>query len=242
MGIAKEYIKKIHEELAFYASWMPSQVLALGDYGTMNDDGAFVPLGNVSALGFRGLTSVAEKRPDDIFEVSAEEGTSVTVKAAGIVLPGSTLATADAGITFSFAKANALVCKLQGAMQESVTNLGALGSFVVQQHNAGKWKKDWRVVTQRIVAAGTTIVYSATDNAALEVSAKSPVKDIADASLGFSVVRKTGGMVNVVGMPDLAPFMTLMKLRRRFFRQPDFGAAAPAWSGDDPALERDVPA
>ena len=242
MGIARDYIKKIHEELAFYASWMPSQVLALGDYGTMDNDGAFVPLGNVSALGFGELTSVSEKRPDDIFEVSAEEGTSVKVKAAGTAVPGSTLAIADAGITFRFAKANALVCKLKGATQETVNNLGALETFVVQRHRASKWKQDWRVVTQRIVAAGTTIVYSTTDNAALEVSAKSQVRDIADASLAFSVVGKTGGMVHVVGAPDLAPFMTLMKLRKRFFRGAELGAAVPIPSPDEPALERDVPA
>ena len=220
MGIAQRYISKIHRETSFFATWTPSQVLSLGDFGTLDSNGAFQLEGKLSKLGFTGLSSVSEARSDDFLEITTESGTSITVKAAGDTMASSKLPQAKAGLSISFTKADALVCKLKGPTQESVDNLKDIEDFVIEQYKAGKWTKEWRIVTQRVFAAGTTIVYSDTQGVAIEATAEAPIQNIADANIGLSIVHKSGGAVNVVGGANLSPFITLVRLHKPLFGTP----------------------
>jgi hypothetical protein len=244
MGIARRYIKKIHEETTFYATWTPSQVLELGDYGPLDGDGAFGRMGNVIDLGFPGVKTIAAPRPADFLDITTEAGTTISIKAAGEIMAGSKLPDASAGLAISLAKANSLVCKLKGPKQETVGNLKELQDFIIDLYKTGKWTKDWRVVSQRVIADGTTIVYSDTDAVDVQVTAKAPITDIADASLGFSLVHKRGGAVNVVGGANLSPFVSLVRLNNPLFGSPSvetFTADMVRTGEVSPVLVQEIP-
>ncbi|MEQ1571686.1 MAG: hypothetical protein ABMA64_39015 [Myxococcota bacterium] len=244
MGIARRYIHRIHRETGFYAAWTPAQPLALGDYGPLDDNGAFQRVGNVGDLGFGPLTALTEPRPNDFLDVTTGSGTSVTIKAAGQVLAGSSLPQASAGLRISITAADALVCKLSGPRQETLKAMAALQAFVVQAYRDGRWTKDWRIVTQRVVADGATIVYSDSDTVEVEATANAEITDIANPSLGFVVVAKKGGSVSVVGAPGLTPFVSLVRLRNPVFGAPELRAFTPAMVGDglvQPMLMLEVP-
>jgi hypothetical protein len=244
MGIAKRYIKKIHNETTFYATWTPSQVLALGDYGALDKEGVFVRKGNLADLGFGAVQKLSEPRPDDFLSIATESGTSVTVKAAGDALAASKLPDAKAGVTFGFTKADSLVCKLKGPKQEAIGNIKAVQDFVIAQYKGGMWTKDWRIVNQRVIADGTTIVYADTEGVDVEATAEAPIQDIADASLKFSVVYKTGGSVNVIGASNLSPFVSLVRLYTSIFHGPRVESFTPdmvAKGEVTPTLVAEVP-
>lgn len=227
MGIARRYIKKVHEETTFYATWTPSQVLSLGDYGVLDDDGVFVFQGNVKDLGFSAISVNPSTRPDDFLEITTAEGTSINVKLSGQGLPGSKLPDSSAGVVFSLTRSDSLICKLKGPKQESIGNFKALQDFVIQQYTEGKWTKDWRIVNQRVVADGTTIIYSDTDGVEIQASANAPVKNIADPSLQFGLVFKKGGSVSVLGGADLTPFVSLVRLQAPLFGTPRVSSLTP---------------
>ena len=246
MGIARRYIKKIHEETTFYAMWSPSQVVDLGDYGPLNDDGVFRRVGNVTdpTIGFASIDRGVIPRPADFLDIETEEGTSITVKAEGATLPGSKLPDAKAGLVVSLSQSNALVCKLKGAEQEQIQNFRALQDFIVDLYGRGKWTKDWRIVSERVIADGTTIVYSDTRNVDVEATAEAPITDIADASVQFSVVYKRGGQVSIVGGPGLSPFVSLVRLHTPLFGSPSVSSftAEMVRAGDvSPTLMIEVP-
>lgn len=211
MSLKRSYNRIIRRQFGLQAAWMPGQILHLGDYGTM-DEGVFVYKGRLSDLGGPSIQAESEPRDDDTFSATTGAGTEVTIKVEGQVLEGTALPQGKAGVTFSLKDEHALVCKLSGARQDRIANIKAVSDFVRGAYKAGKWERDWRLVTERIVAKGATIVYSESGNSRIDATAEVPIKNYADASIGLGVIHNSGSEVHVVGAADLAPFVRIMKL------------------------------
>lgn len=212
MSAKRSYIRVIRKQLGFQAAWVPGQILHLGEYGFI-EQGAFIFQGRLTDLGGPGIEEESEAQPDANFQVTTGEKTTVTIKLAGEILENTSLPQAKAGVAFKLENDNALVCKLKGARQERIKNFAKVSDFVLKLFEEGKWDRSWRLVSERIVADGTTIVYSNSGTTVIEATANAPVEDIADASVGLSVSHFAGDEVHVVGAATLTPFVRLVRVR-----------------------------
>lgn len=224
MKTSRKYTRELKRQFGYLATWLPSTPLALGDIGVLRRN-EFTKISNLSDFDIDFEIEADETKSD--IEHSSKGAVSITTKASGSVAPqGSVLGQVDAGITVEFSKENAILFKANGTTSPSIKDQIKLGEEIINLYKAGKWDKDWAVITELVDADSATILISSSAKGKVELKAKGDVEaakiDIADTELGFELSFSKDLSTKIVAEQSLTPLFKASKVKSRIFAPPVF--------------------
>jgi hypothetical protein len=203
------YLRGIHRKFGYFANWLPTDIVALGDVGVMVGP-VFHRQTSLRALGHKFAAS-AEGPPSDLEE---KVGSSIGVSAA------SSDAHSDAPrISVDFAQAGGFVFQARGARITSIANKARLGESVLEAFHARKWDPAWVVIDTVVRADQTTILVATTAGSRMELATTPSTAlgswlALAAVNAQLSVASSTGDIVRVVAVEGAIPLFRLSRLAR----------------------------
>jgi hypothetical protein len=194
--------------------------LRLGEIGIASH-GQFVPTDHLANIKIAFVVNSADSR--DTLTYQSAGGVSVTFKGAGATASGfKAVLPADAGALVEFKKDNGFLLSLGGLSESRIESLSALAKGIVDRFLAGKWNKEWLVVSHLVTARSGTILASSAPNSRVELKVSSslghgPAK-LADLSANVSVASSNavGLQITATGM---TPFFRTLALREDWLRR-----------------------
>ena len=218
----KQYLKEMKSKFGYHATWEPGKRLKVGDIGVL-DSGIFRLM---SSLGDENIpVEIRVDEDEGTLEYTSEGGATISAKAAGEVPSGavSGLGQADAGFSINFNKENAIVVKVKGYRTHQIANLGAVERAVVDRFRQRDWRKNWVIINELVEAKSGTILISSTKDAKIELKANANIEkasgsNIADASLGLSVVKNKNISTKVVAEHGITPLFRVVGVRKSGFK------------------------
>jgi len=134
--------------------WLPGTRLGLGDIGLL-DPGGWSP---VSTLAEQGITHRSGPRGAPVdYAYRSMDGTEVVTEAAG-------QAPAPVGrgsARYRFSRQGAFVLHASAVRARQIADLGAVAEQVLAAYRAGRWSREWLVVTELAVAHSALILVAA---------------------------------------------------------------------------------
>ena len=220
-SLADDYCSQLKQQFkTLYAAFPPNQAISLGDFGVMDDD-VFVFQGKLTDTF--GVTFDSQEFPDHTgqFFLQSEASTDVEIHAKGDATPTGIAATA--GINVDFSSNHSILFNAAGAFPAQIENQIKLGNDIMELFKAGKWLKNFVVITSLYKSGSTTAIVSASSNSSidLEASADVPAIDLSDANLKLIVKHSRALALTVVTQGSLTPLFGVSGIRGVF--NPDFG-------------------
>jgi len=199
----KIYTTELHSSLGYLATWLPASKLELGDLMTAGDAG-LIRIGHIRDQGVSFTPHAGPSRA--IYEYSSSNGVSISLKLAGQAMAGTSLGDAEAGLVVKFGRGNALVFEASGCSSTAIADVASLGRAIEKRYAAGKWDRNWMLVTELVSAKAATIIISSSQSAQIDlkatgkigpgtirlsdVDAKLEAKHTVD--IGFKTIASTG--------------------------------------------------
>jgi hypothetical protein len=169
MSQSKTYTRELRAETGYTPTWLPSVPLELGTVGRL-DSYEFLPVTTLGRLKI-AFKSVARGASTDIRYMS-RDAVSVGVKAAGQApVAGSALTQADAGLTITFQRENAVLFLASECSTSYIADQDAVEEAILDAYQAGLWKPGYVAVTELVTAAAVTVLISSGRHAAIEFRA-----------------------------------------------------------------------
>ncbi|WP_397362007.1 hypothetical protein [Olleya sp. R77988] len=219
-SIAKVYSNTVKKnQKVLYGVWEPGFPVQLGDYGIMKGN-IFTQLGNISE--FEELKHFKIKiRKDDTKDekfFTSKKGVEFELKPkAESAINGINI---NASIEVKFSKENAVFFNGAECVFELIENKYQLGQELLKIHKKSKdkWKKEFVVVTDRVITKRALILISTSSDFSikLEADANVPVIDLAKASLGLKMIKQKSTGYKVVTEEGIIPLIGLSKIKRPF--------------------------
>ena len=208
----KIYAHEIAKGLGYYATWLPTVPLELGDYGVLQDKFKFVRIGNIRDLDI-GFQIRQDPTPNTMqYESSNAVAMDVTVSA-DVNLPNAPITTK---VKFTFSKKNAVIFKANDIQSNSIEDQHTLGKAIMDVFSSGAWDKKHRIITELTKAGSTTIIIASGKSSSLSLMAKGDVSstlDIANAQLGFTAKRKVAMAYSEIALKGLTPLFRTSGIR-----------------------------
>lgn len=220
MSIAKQYTAEIAQGLLYLPTWLPLRTLSLGDVGVIKDN-IFETQSTLEAMNVPFARSASQ--PTGAMRYNSHDGVSTVFKVAGSApAVGSALATADAGVSIKFSRAEAVVFEANGCTIEAISDLANVGDQLVKRYQAKKWNPEFYVITEVVKAHASTILISSGSSAAIELRAGGKLEaagfSLADLNAQFKVVSTNGMGFEIVSHTKLSPLFKAWRVRPRFWR------------------------
>ncbi len=224
MKTKKIYTREMYRQFGYLATWNPGTPMELGDIGIMKQK-QFTKIGNVSDLGI-SFEIEEDHTPIDL-EFSSEGAVSISTKLSGTpTFTGSTLSDIDAGIHVTFSKENAILFKANDTRTPAIKNQIKLGKEIIELFKAGKWDKNWVVITELVTADSATILISSSKEASIDVKVSGEIGmnelDIAEAELELEVKFSKDLSTKFIAKTGLTPLFKVSKIKRPFLGAPIF--------------------
>jgi hypothetical protein len=215
----KQYTGEIHDDLKYWAAWLPGTLIKLGDCGSV-DDHVF---NRRSSLESFGISFQPEERgtPGDLKHESSS-GVTIDFQATGEnkAIPGLPAGAAGAGVTFS--KESGVVFAAGQCVETQIGNLDQLASDLKERYNAGVFPGHYVVVTAVVSARSATVLISRSGNGAITLHANADVPlgdviDLANVEAKFSISRTTNMATQYVAESNLTPLFRVMGFERKWW-------------------------
>jgi hypothetical protein len=165
-SLSIQYAREVWRELRLVAVWPPQSQVAVGDYGYMRDH-AFERLGSLRdlELSFRG-----RRGPTVASEVYASRGAvSCSLQGGASVPVDAAIGQAVGRFTLTFGRSNAAFLALGQTSLHELDRPADVARQVAALDAAGRWDRDWSVVTAVKVSGSGLVALSRSRNASLEV-------------------------------------------------------------------------
>ena len=219
MSIAKQYTTEIVQALQYLPIWLPIKRLELGSIGTIANN-VFEITGNISKLPVPFTRS--QDRPSGIMRYNSSKGVSVQVKAAGAAPAlGSALATADAGVSIKFSRAELVVFEASDCKIEAIEDLNDLGQRLIRLYQRAQWDPNQYIVTEVVRAGAATVLISSNAGASVELKIGGKVNtaglSLADVDAQFSVAGYSDMGYQIVAERGLTPLFKAWRVDPGFF-------------------------
>lgn len=215
---ASNYQKEMHNNLEFFATWLPATRIQLGDFGTF-EAGSFRTVGTLEELGIKYGSS--EKGTP--YSLSYSAGTERTV--GGTAEASSTVPIVSSQVSIRFTKAGGYVFEATGVRNVELTDRMALATKILESYAKNEWKKGWFLVDGLCEAASATIIVSedASSEIVFNATANVPLGSLplANPKLGLTISSQSGRIVHVVAEKNLTPLYTCLRVY-----DPVFGTAS----------------
>jgi hypothetical protein len=223
-AVDKLYTREMYENFGYFATWVPTVQVRLGDVGIFHGPG----FERVTSLRDEGIPfEVRDDGGSANLEYTSADAVSIQLKAAGAVpAAGSAITQADAGITIAFNRANAVVFQATGCTTASIANQAALGDEIISRVLDGTWREDYVVVTEVITTKAATIVISSGRDARCELLAKAQVQPaaitLADIGADLRVAYTSNIGTKIIAEKELTPLFKASWVKWKFFAGPTF--------------------
>ena len=217
----KIYQAEMHNNLGFFATWLPADQNQIGDLGVLVD-GRFRRMSSLKDMGIK-FAEDDVGAPQDI-QVTSTNGTKVDTKASADVV-----GMVNAEIKIDFSANGAFVFHATGLQARRIEDLAAVGKGVLAAHERGDWRKEWLIVEAVHEATCATIIVSQDTAASLVLTAKmnapASILSLADPKVGLEVSSSRGQLVHAVGGKSLKPLYSCVRLHTSFFGAPSLQPA-----------------
>jgi len=210
----KAYAKQIAKKFGYYATWLPTTPLKLGDFGIIFNKFIFVRVGNIEDLGIK-----FDKRLDQT-ETSFKYQTSGAVNMSVRVVADSSIPTAPikTKVGFSFSKSNSVVFNANAVKSNSIEDQITLSKDIMDHFHNKKWNIRHRVITELVEADTATIIIANSRSSKLELSANGDISDqidIANAEFGFSITTTNKMCYTDIANKGLIPLFRVSGIRKK---------------------------
>jgi hypothetical protein len=206
----KLYQQEMHNNVGFFATWLPSSTIALGDFGVL-EAGRFRRIGSLNELGI-AHEAVREGMPQNMsYSASAERQVGAFTEITAVP------PVAKAQLSIRFTKQGGYVFETAGIRNVEIADRIALAEHILAVYEGGRWRKEWLVVDAVYKAASATIIVSEDSSAEIVFKASGSVSlgvlPLADPKLGLSISSSSGRIVQVIAQSNLCPLFSCLKVR-----------------------------
>ena len=228
----KLYQKEMHDNLGFFATWLPGDRIEIGDAGVIKD-GVFKRVGSLAELGIAFELSESSSTQD--VKYTSTSGTKVDFSAGANVT-----GIAKAEITIDFSRQGAFVFHASGLRSHRIANRMEVARKLLEAYRSKVWEESWLLVETLHVAERATIIVSEDSSAGLSLAANVaaiPSVSLADPKISLAVTSTRGKLVHVVGKQKLHPLYACVRIEDPLFGEPTVRSVrALGPSGDEPSL------
>jgi hypothetical protein len=213
----KLYQQEMHRNMGYFATWLPSSSIELGDIGVL-EAGRFCRVGSLKELGI-SHAAVREGTPEDVsYSASASRRDGATAGAS------TSLPVGKAELSIQFTSQGGYVFEAIGMRHIEIEDRLALAASLLDAHERGRWQQEWLLVEALYAAGSATIIVSedTTSEIVLKANAAVPLGSLplADPKLGLSVASSSGKLVHVVAANNLRPLYSCVRVREPMFGKP----------------------
>jgi len=207
----KLYQREMHNNLGFFATWLPSTPIALGDIGVL-EGGCFRRVASLKELGIDG-SDVREGTAENVsYSASAKRTDNMSVGA------GTAVPLASGELTIKFTNEGGYVFEALEMTQIELADRLLLASHLLKAYEEGRWQKEWLLVDALYRAESATILVSEDSSSEIVLKASAAVLPtglipLADPKLGLGVVSSSGKIVHIVAANNLHPLYSCVKVR-----------------------------
>jgi hypothetical protein len=216
-SLADIYTSAVYGNLKpLYGNWFPDTPIKLGDYGTLNNN-QFIPLGNIGDPSIGITFKVTSSPSSDQINFSSSGTTKVTLTAAGTANVSGGVSV-KASLEVDFSSQESVFFNAAGCSYNMIEDKVTLGASIMNLFNNGTWNRDWAVVTDLVATGSTTIAVSGGQSSSVvfQASGNVPQIDLADASIGLSVVSSSNVALQIAAEKGLNPLIGLSKIQDTF--------------------------
>jgi hypothetical protein len=215
-SMAKQYQQEMHENLGFFATWLPGDHLDVGDIGVLQG-GRFRRQSSLSEMGI-GSNETAKGASQNL-QYTSKSGTSVSVEGRA-----SSLGMASSEIKIDFAMSGSFLFQATGVKNVRLGNNQALAKAIKNVYVEGKWDKRWYLIESVHVADCATVIISDDISAGLVLTASANGSlgsvPLADPKASLNVTSSRGRMVHIIGQRGLRPLYSCLRLITSWFDEP----------------------
>ncbi|WP_410663471.1 hypothetical protein [Amycolatopsis sp. lyj-84] len=212
MAIHEAYTREMYDKYGYFAVWLPSVPLALGDVGTFTGH-RFDKRTTLADLGVSFRISSASARADVEYTSSG----AVSLVADGAV--GVTRSMPMASLLITFSREGATFFQGRECTEQSIDNVAGLESALLPLCHNRTWRPNYVVVTS-LVSTGPTMVLVSKDSGArvelaLDADGLGTPLPLAKAAGNFVVTAKSGLAASVMTPDGATPLFRAACMRRK---------------------------
>ena len=219
MSTSKTYTKALKDHLNYSATWLPNVKLSLGDVGILSNY-EFIYQTNLKNLGIT-FESAPAGPPANYSYISSNDVTRSLKLSGKAPIPGSMLTEADAGISFSFHKKDAVVFLATKCAVQLIADQDQLKRDIFNSYEDKAWDRNYVVISELVNAESTSIVISEGENAQYDLQAKAglvPAFEAINVKGSFSVVNESQIGFNCIAESGMTPLFRCLGVRKTWFR------------------------
>jgi hypothetical protein len=214
--VAHQYTSEIHDELGYWATWLPSKQLHLGDCGRIRDR-EFTVEATLADFGI-DFESVSDTNVASI-QHATHGGVDWHVEAKGDNKSIPQIPQGSAGFIVDLSKGKALVLVVSGAVEERIADVPSIQKKLDELAASGDFDRELAVITHLVKADRATVLIASDSSGQIALSAEvdltAGLLDLANANAGLSRVASSGLETEIVAEQGLTPLFKLMGFRRR---------------------------
>lgn len=211
----KLYQQEMHNNLGYFATWLPSTAIALGDIGVL-EGGRFRRVASLKELGV-DQPDVREGTSENLsYSASASRSDNVGGSA------GAAVPLASGELTIKFTSQGGYVFEAIKMTQMEVADRLTLASNLLKAYEAGRWQKEWLLIDALYRAESATILVSEDSSSEIVLKASAAALPtgalpLADPKLGLGVASSNGKIVHIVAQNNLRPLYSCVRVRDPLF-------------------------
>ncbi len=216
----KRYQQEMHDNIGFFATWLPGDLLELGDIGTLKD-GAFRKLSSFRELEIEYQASTLGASQN--LQYTSKGGTAFSIDSS-VAAPKPL--DISAVIKVEFSSEGSFLFHASNVRNRRLENIAHLTGAILEVWNNGKWEKDWYVVESIHEADCATVIVSEDVSAGITFNAKGALGGIplADPRVDLSISSSRGKMVQIIAGRNLRPLYSCLRVREGWFSGPSVEA------------------
>ncbi len=211
----RRYTSEIHDHFSYWATWLPTSQIQLGDLGIVQDR-IFSPQTSLAELD----VSFDATRGTEVLNLqhATNNGVRITFQSAAANQTIPQIPQGRAGVEVTFAKTGGVVFVVKDGRERRIRNLDAIAQKLLELIQRGYVDREYALVTHVVQAAAATILISSSSNAKFVTSADMDLNagllDLANANLTFSRISSKDLQTELVANQGATPLFKLAGFKK----------------------------
>ncbi|HKD04913.1 MAG TPA: hypothetical protein VKB79_03330 [Bryobacteraceae bacterium] len=207
------YIKGIRAKFSYWATWLPSADVRIGDIGIFRG-GYFQRQTSLKELGVMFSDRQSHAPLDFRHASQSSVSTANHASANPIALPEVPIGHASLDIHFN--SSGSFIFHAQGCIVHEIENLGPVGNQLVNLIQSNQWQHSWTLVVSTVKAESATILISNSGDSKMQLSAATSgvVSNLADIDAGLQIRSQAGDITHFVAVRGLSPLFKVARVKR----------------------------
>jgi hypothetical protein len=220
----QRYQREMHDNVGFFATWLPGDLLEIGDIGTLKD-GGFRRRLSLRELGIEHQASALGASQN--LQYTSKNGTAFSVDSSAAT---SSPLEITATIKVEFSSEGAFLFHASGVRNRRLENIETLSRPLLEFWKKRNWDKNWYMVESIHQADYATVIVSEEISAGVTFNARGALSGIplADPQVDLSISSSRGRMIQVIAARGLRPLYSCLCVREGWFS----GASVQAVRGE----------